>query len=57
MESTNTRVLAYQLAEVIPDTLLQEVSGGGFHMTAQPSYNLTAPGGGVDVTMDYSIDF
>ncbi len=56
MESTNTRVLAYQLAQIIPDDTLQDISGGGFQMTPEGTFGQSGPHGEMDVSVDFRMD-
>lgn len=58
MEKTNTRVLAYQLAQVIPDESLHQISGGnGANMTTQRTLKITGQLESTDAAIDFSVDF
>lgn len=57
MENNNTRILAYQLAQPIPDELLQDISGGGSQMTAKPTFQITGPAKDIDFVTDYHADW
>jgi hypothetical protein len=57
MENNNPRILAYQLAQTIPDDLLQDISGGGSQMTAKPTFQITGPSKDIDFVTDYHVDW
>ena len=55
MENKNQpRALAYQLAQIVPDELLQEISGGGGNM---PGFRLTFKISGPFNQIDLIVDF
>ncbi|MCX7114693.1 MAG: hypothetical protein NTW08_02105 [Gammaproteobacteria bacterium] len=56
MEKSNTRVLGFQLAQVIPDDMLQDVSGGGFHLSYTSTFHESGPQRTSDVGLDVTED-
>ena len=57
MEKSNTRVLGFQLAQVIPDDMLQDVSGGAFHLSYSSTFKETGPERTSDVGLDVTEDW
>lgn len=57
MENKNQpRVLAYHLAQTIPDDLLQDIAGGGCQPAFTITFKITGPLGQFDIHPDYRSD-
>lgn len=53
MENSNTRVLAYQVAQVIPDEQLQAISGGT-DLVRNSTFRISSPANAAD--LDFIFD-
>lgn len=57
METTQPRILAYQLATLVPDSHLQDISGGGAPgMTYRSTFKISGPTAAVDTSFDVTVD-
>ncbi len=57
MENNKPRVLAYQLAQPIPEHQLEEISGGGASNNQVFTFKITGPHQSFDIDPDFRPDW